>query len=112
MPSGTLQDEMIANDDVVGVAALADRSVVIVRAVVGLDAALAAEHLPAFQALVALHAAVDHAPDRDGIANPMARDLVADRGDGADDLVAGDDRVAGAAPVVARGVEVAWQMPA
>ena len=91
----------------VGVAALGDRAVVIVGAVVGLDAALAAEDLPAFQALVALHAAVDHAADRDRVADAVARDLVADRGDRADDLVAGDHRVARAAPVVAAGVQVA-----
>ena len=107
MPSGTLQHEMVADDDMVGVAALADRPVVIVLAVVGLDAALAAEDFPAFQALVALHAAVDHAADRDRIANAVAGDFIADRRDGADDLVARDDRVARAAPVVAAGVQVA-----
>jgi citrate lyase beta subunit len=102
-----LAHEMIADDHMIGVAALADRSVVIVGAVVGLDAALAAEDFPAFQALVALHAAVDHATDRDRVADAVAGDLVADCGDGTDDLVARDDRIAGAAPVVAAGMMVA-----
>jgi hypothetical protein len=98
---------MVADDDMVGVATLADCAVVIVDAVVGLDAALAAEDFPAFQALVALHAAVDHATDRDRVADAVAGDLVADCGDGTDDLVARDDRIAGAAPVVAAGMKVA-----
>ena len=102
-----LQAEVVANDDMVGVAALADRVVVIVGAVVRLDAALAAEHLPAGEALVALHAAVDHATDRDRVADAVAGDFVADRGDRADDLVTRDARVDRALPVVAAGMEVA-----
>jgi len=98
---------MVAHHDMVGVAALADRLIVAVGAVVGLDTAFAAEHFPPLEALVAGHAAVDHAADRDRVADGMARHLVADRGDGADDLVAGDDRVARPAPVVAAGVEIA-----
>src|SRR5207248_9392974 len=101
---GNLAHEVVANDDVVGVAALADRTVVIVGAVVSLDAALAAEHLPAFEALVALHATVDHAAHSDRVTDAMACDLVADCGDGADDLVAGYDRVSRTGPVVACGV--------
>ena len=69
---GHLADEMVAHDDMVGVAALGDRAVVIVGAVVGLDAALAAEDFPAFEALVARHAAVDHAADRDRVADLVA----------------------------------------
>src|SRR5512139_1974235 len=98
---------MVADDDMVGVAALADRAVVIVLAVVGLDASFATEDFPAFQALVALHAAVDHAADRDRVSDPVPRDLVADSGDDPDDLVTRDDGIACAAPVVPAGVEVA-----
>ena len=112
MPVGHLQHEMVADHDMVGVAALADRAVVIIGAVVGLDAALAAEDFPAVEALVASHAAVDHAADRDRVADLVAGDLIADRGDRADDLVAGNHRVAGAAPVVAAGVKVAVANPA
>ena len=98
---GHLEHEMVADDDMVGVAALGDLAVVAVGAVVGLGAALAAEHFPALEALVAGHAAVDHAADRDDVADLVPGDLGADRGDLADDLVARDDRVAGAVPVVA-----------
>ena len=95
---------MVADHDVVGVAALADGAVMIIGAVVGLDAPLPAEHLPAFQALVAFHATVDHAADCDSVADAVTRDFIADRGDGADDLVPGDDRIERAAPVVPRRV--------
>src|SRR5205085_5702222 len=57
--------------------------------------------------LVALHAAVDHATDRDRVADAVAGDFVADRGDRADDLVTRDARVDRALPVVAAGMEVA-----
>src|SRR6478735_7546094 len=80
--------------------------VVPVLTVVRLDAALAAEHFPARKALVTAHATVDHAADRDRVSDPVARDLVADSGDGADDLVARDVGVGGPAPIIARGVEV------
>ena len=106
-----LQAEMVAHDDMVGVAALGDRVVVIVRAIVGLDAALAAEDFPAFQALVALHAAVDHAAYGHGVADAVTRDLVADCSHRADDLMAGNDRIARSSPVVAAGVEVAVADP-
>ena len=97
---------MVAHDDMVGIAALGDRPVVIIRAVVGLDAALPAEDFPPFQALVAFHAAVGHAADGESIADAVPGDFVPDRRDCADDLMAGDHRVARAAPVVAAGVQV------
>ena len=101
---GHFQREMVTHDNMVAVAALADRVIMIVGAVVGLDAALAAEHFPAFEALVAFHAAVDHASDRDGVPHLVASDFVADRRDSADDLVPRDDRVGAVLPVVAADV--------
>ena len=86
--------------------------IVAVLAVVGLDAAFAAEDFPALQALVALHAAVDHAADGDRVADLVAGDLAADGGDGADDLVAGDVRI-DVPPQSLRAVwRSEWQMPA
>src|SRR3954452_4603930 len=102
---------MIAHDDMVGVATLGDRVIVIVGAVVSLDAALAAEDFPAFEALVAFHAAVDHAANRDGVADAVTGNLIADRRDGADDFMTGDDGIAAAAPIVAAGVKVAVANP-
>src|SRR5439155_22364143 len=94
------------DDDVIGVAALADRAVVIIGAVVGLDAAFAAEDLPAFEALVALHAAVDHAADRHDVADAMAGHFAADRGDDSDNSMAGNDWVGRARPIVPALVQV------
>src|SRR6187551_2524215 len=102
-----LEYEMVADDDMVGVAALADRSVVIVGAVVGLDAAFAAKNFPAFEALVAFHAAVDHAADSDGVADAVTCNFLADGSNRPDYLMSGDDRVTRTAPVVSAGVQVA-----
>src|SRR5262249_35776587 len=97
---------MIADDDMVGVAAFGVLTSVAIRAVVGLRATFAAEDPPAGEALIAFHAAVDHAANRDGVADAMAGNLTADRRDRADDLVAGNRRTGGLAPIATDGVQV------
>jgi hypothetical protein len=57
-------------------------------------------------ALVAVLAGVDHAADGHEITHLVALDLVADLGDAADDLMAGDNGVLAPAPVVAGHVQV------
>jgi hypothetical protein len=58
--------------------------------VVGLGHDLAAEHLLARMALVAVLAGVHHAADGDEITRLVALDLAADLHDAADDLMAGN----------------------
>src|SRR3954453_4482287 len=96
---------MVPQDNMRRVAALGDRMIVPVFAVVGLDAAFPAEHFPPSETLVAGHAAVADAADCDGVADLVPRNLVADGGHRADNLVARDVRVDRSAPVVARGVQ-------
>ncbi len=104
---GYLADEMVADHDMVRIAALGQRSVLLVDPVIGADHPFLAKDFPAVLALLALHATVDHAADRDGVADLMRGDVAADRGDGADDFVARDHRIAAVFPVVAAGVKIA-----
>lgn len=73
-----------------GVAALCVGAVA-VRAGVGEDGAVHAVLLIAFAAGCALAARIDHAADTYAVPDSMRGDVGADLGDGADDLVAGDD---------------------
>ena len=90
--SGTLQHEVLDDDDVRGVAALGDRAVA-VDGGVGAGVALEAVLLLAGEAVLALAAGVDHAADADAVADLVLGHLGADLGDDADDLVADDLRV-------------------
>src|SRR4029453_7210845 len=92
---------MLAHDNMVGIAALADAAVDLVDAVVGEGRAAQAELLPAGPAFLAGQVRIDDGADRHGVADLVLGDLGADGGDSADDLVAGDDRKAAVAPVVA-----------
>lgn len=62
--------------------------------------------LLAGDALLALAAGVHHAADADTVADLVLRDVLADGGDVADDLVADDLRVLDLAPLAADGVDV------
>src|SRR6185369_4456672 len=106
-PLGYLEHEVIADDDMVGVAALGILAGMAIGAVVGLRATFAAEDLPAFQALITGHAAVDHAADSNHVANAVPRYLVADRGHSSDDFVTWDAGTRGLPPITANGVQVA-----
>jgi hypothetical protein len=66
---------MIADHDMVGIAALGKRAVLLVDPVVGADHSLLTEDLPTFLALGALHAAVDHAADRNRVTDLVGRDV-------------------------------------
>ena len=89
---GDAQNEVLVDDDAVGVAAIGDASEVLVRRVVGEDH-VRAELLKASLALGAGAVRIDHAADRGEVAGLVLGDRRADLGDTADDLVAGDDRV-------------------
>ena len=102
---GDAQDEVLVDDDVVGVAAVGDRAVAVDRAV-GLRVARQAVLLLAGLAVLALAAGVDHAADADAVARRERRDLRADLGDDAGDLVARDRRVGDLAPLAAGEVDV------
>ena len=78
-----------------------------VLAVVGEGGAVLAVLLQVMMAGLALAARIHHAAHADQIARPEAGDILADAAYAADDLVARHDRVGGAAPVVAGGVQVA-----
>ena len=104
-PSGMFSDEVLVDDDVVGVAAVGDRAVAVDRAV-GLRVAGDAVLLVAGLAVLALAARVDHAADADAVARREPGDVRADLGDDAGDLVARDGRVGDLAPLAAREVDV------
>jgi hypothetical protein len=99
------QHVVLVDDDLRGVAAVGGLAVVLLR-VVGLHLALEAVLLLAGPAVLALAAGVDEAADADGVAHGVAGHVVADRGDDAGDLVAGDHRVDALAPFVAGLVDV------
>ena len=102
---GDAQDEALADDDLLRVAAHRPLAVVALR-VVGADRGLGAEHLHAVLARLALAARVDEAADADPVADGVAGDLVTDRDDGAGDLVADGQREVRGAPLLAHGVDV------
>ncbi len=102
-----LQDEALVDDDLVRIAAES------VAAEHGIGAVIRADEtgglailLLAVLARCAVPAAVDHAADADDIADLELGDVAADRGDVADDLVAGDAGVERAFPLALGGVEV------
>ena len=74
---GDAQDVVLVRDDLRAVAAVGVGSVVR-AAVVGRDVALQAELLLAGEAVLALAARVDEAPDADAVADRVLRDLRAD----------------------------------
>src|SRR5690606_15528212 len=86
--------------------ALADRLALGIGRTVGRGHARHAVLLLALATGLAGAAAVDHAADPDPVAGPEPLDLGPDGGDDAGDLVAGDQRIARPAQVVARGVQV------
>ena len=96
------------DDDLLRVAAVASwPGDVRVGRAVGADRAAVSQYCssPSLQ-LAQSRQRVHHAADADGVADLELRDLGADGGDAADDLVARARRVDGAAPLVADGVEV------
>ena len=105
-PVGDAQHELLAHDKALGVAAIGRLAGDPIAIIVGLRVALAAELLQALAALIALLAGIDHAADRDRVADLVAGDFVADLGHAADDLVAGNHRVDAPSPIVAGLVEV------
>src|SRR6202012_5159453 len=99
-----LPHEVLGDDDLRRVAALGDRAVPVDGAV-GLDA-VRAELLEAGLAQIALAARVDQAADADPVADRVPGDGRANPTDHAGDLVSGRERVRGAAPLAAHGVDV------
>ena len=105
---GNAQDEVLVDDDAVGVAAVGDAAEVLVGEVVG-EGHVGAELLEAGLALGAGAVGVDHAADGGEVAGLELGDGGADLGDAADDLVAGHAGVDGGhhvAPLVAGLVQV------
>src|SRR5690606_658068 len=82
------------------------------RTVVGREAAVLAILLEPIRASCTVPAAVEHAADAHGIADPEALDLGTDRAHLADDLVSGHARIAGSGPFGAHGVQVRVANPA
>ena len=76
---GYTQHEFLAHDDVLRVAAVVRCAGDPVLVGVGLGHAAAAELLLSLVALVAVLAGIDHAADRDGVADPVLPDVLADR---------------------------------
>ena len=106
--AGTLEDEVLGDDDAVGVAAVGDAAGVLVGEVVG-EGHVRAELLEAGLALGAGAVGVDQAADRGQVAGLEFGYGGADLGDAADDLMAGNAGVDGghdAAPLIAGLVEV------
>jgi hypothetical protein len=88
---GDLDDESVADDDLLAVAAEC-RLAVVLATVVRRHGVLRAELLLARLAVLALAAGVDEAADADAIAGGKLADGVAHIGDDPGDLVAGDHR--------------------
>jgi hypothetical protein len=98
-------DEVLVDHDVVRVAAVGDRAVAIDGSV-GLGVAGDAVLLVAGLAVLALAARVDHAADADAVARGEARDLRADLGHDARDLMARYRRVGDLSPFATGEVDV------
>ncbi len=108
-----LQHEIPVDDDVIGIAAEGVAAHRRVLPVIGADETrTGAILLLAVPAGRAGAAAVDHAADADRLADRKARHLAPDGRDAADDLVTGDARIDGSAPLGARGVQVRMADPA
>ena len=105
---GDLHHEFLAHDDAVRIAAVAVGAVGVGGAVVGGGEALGAGAilLLARGAIGAFLAAIHHAADADLVALGEFLDALADLGDGADDLVAGDAGINAVLPVVVHLVKV------
>ena len=105
-PAGTLRTKRLVHHDLRGVAAVGRRLAVHLGAVVGEGRALLAELLEVALAGVAVAAGVDHAADADQVAGLELRHLAPTARHAAHDLVARDHGEDGAAPLVARLVDV------
>ena len=105
---GHAQDELLTDDDGLGVAAVGALCPVevLVGNVISVSAGLAVL-LDASSARLAALARVNHTADANLVAHLKLGYLGADGGDLADNFVAGDERVNAAAPVVAGTVQVA-----
>ncbi|MGX1118415.1 hypothetical protein RKD37_003778 [Streptomyces ambofaciens] len=102
---GDAEDEVLVDDDLLGVAAVGGLAV-LADAVVRHHVAARAVLLPAGLAVPALAAGVDHAADAHPVADGELGDAGADLGDDARDLVAGDHREDGLAPALTDLVDV------
>jgi len=98
--------EVLADHDAAGITTHGVAAIDPVRGGVGHGRAFEAVLLQALGAGLAVAAGVDHATDTDQVADLVRGDLVTHRGDPANDLVAGHQRVHGDAPFVARLVDV------
>ena len=98
--------EVLVDDDPLRIAAQCMPRRVVGRTVVGADQPLLAILLEPFVAGRARAATSHHAADPHGVADLESRDLVADRADMADDLVAGHAGIDGPAPFGTDGVEI------
>ena len=101
-----LEDEFVSYDDLIRIAAVGRHAVAAVDAVVGVGRTFFAILLQPAQAGFAVLAGIDHAADADRVSRLESGDLRPDVGNSADDLMAGDHRVAGSAPVIADVVDV------
>ena len=106
-----LTTKSCVDDDVIGVAAVCDRSVTVDRAV-GLRVAGEAVLLVARQAVLALAAGVDHAADADTVTGREVGHVGADLGDDAGDFVPGYRGVGYLSPLAACEVDVRVTDPA
>ncbi len=106
-----LQREVLVDDDLVRVAAGGGPAGLILDAAIGVGEPAFAVLLKVLAAGLALAAGGDQAADPGVIADGEAVDLGADLADTANDLVAGDERVDGPAPLVARMCRSEWQTP-
>ena len=100
------QDELLAHDEVLGIAAQRGLPRGAVEPAIGGDVALAAKLLIALAALVAREATVHHAADADMVTDAMLRHVRADSGDASHDLVAGNGREDRPAPIIAGPMQV------
>src|SRR4029450_128524 len=93
------EHEMLAHDDMVGIAALGDCPIDLVDAIVGPRRTGKAELLPARFAFFAGKIGIDDGADRDRVARLIFGNSGSDLGDNTDDLMTRDDRILAVAPV-------------
>ena len=105
---GNVQDEMIVDDDAVGVAAEGHAAQMLLRRVVGVNA-VRAELFQALFAVLTGAVGINHAANRGEVAGLEVLDGGTDLGDAADDLVsrrAGVNRGHEAGPLVANRMKI------
>lgn len=103
---GHAQDKILIDRDFLGIAAVGGGFSILLHAVIGAGEAIIAILLEAFRAVRAFAAGIDEAADAHAVADLEFLDVRADFFDVTDDLMPRDHREDGAAPFVARLMDV------